>query len=49
MKTYFFFDGRTGLIERYQGGAYVMYDGMGFHLVAVKPGLFLDAIRAAMI
>lgn len=49
MGTYFFFAGKTGLIETYQGGAFISYGGMGFHLKAVKHGPFLEAIKAALI
>lgn len=47
MNTWSFtFDGITGNAEAYQGGAYIFWGGMGFHLVAASSDL-RDAILAA--
>lgn len=45
-KWKFTFDGIQGVAEAYQGGAYIFWGGMGFHLNATNPGL-RKAILAA--
>lgn len=42
----FTFDGVTGLCEPYNGGAYIWWNGMGFHLSAATTDL-RDAILSA--
>ena len=40
MNTWSFtFDGITGNAEAYQGGAYIFWGGMGFHLECASLGL----------
>lgn len=44
----FTYDGHKGLIEPYQGGAFIFLGSMGFHLSAVAEGPLRAAILAAM-
>ena len=47
-KVRFTFQGETGLIELYNGGAFIHFGGMGFHYVALLPGDLKKAVDAAL-
>jgi hypothetical protein len=50
-KVNFVFDGKSGLIEvhtRFDGGAYVHYQGWGFHLADLKPGKLRTEVERAI-
>lgn len=46
--TYFSFDGTEGLIETYEGGAFIFWGGMGFHLCAISNEGLLNAVKQAI-